>query len=414
MDAENMQLETRLTCLPVTGQPPAKLRKTHIETAGEVRQPYAPQQSIRRVNSTAKSAIARPNLSASTNRTASSYPPNSSNNGTYRQGLQRSQSAMGQTAINRVQTLPRPGTAHGSRQLPSITQANEPTAAKPSGTESISFISSNINSLARHKTRKRVVSEQSIASSRASSSCSGTTLASSIPGISRSNSVAIVGHKDSRVSSLSALSSAFNKVTLQDQPELEEDQSLSYCETNGAAQPKTPRPPQSSQIPISTPKKNLDTSVVRFQAPLTLFKPRANSSPHKSPSRPLFMSKDTNLLAPIAWDAQGAIDKRLENMQNMFESMKSQMDGTNFESKGMKDIIELLRARGMWHFLCAHTADLCSPSLLALPATPIALPSGVFNLGSISIRSWTCSTGFSYVHFTDKIQWPNWMPRKTG
>ncbi|RDI79409.1 putative phospholipid-transporting ATPase [Venturia inaequalis] len=324
----------------LTDQPPAKRGKTLVEKAGEVKGQFAQSTSIRHVNAPNKSSIpARSTLSASTNRTGSSYPPQASKNGTYRQGLQRSQSAMGQNANNKVQTRPRPGTSHGSRQLPSITQANEPTASKPSGIEPISYLSSN---LTRRKTRKRVISEQSIASSRASSSCSGTTLAPSIQGISRSNSVAIVSHKDGRVSSLSALNSAFSKVTLQDQPELEEDQSLSYCETTGAAQPKTPRPLQSSQIPVSTPKKNLDTSVVKFQAPS--LKPRANSSPQKSPTRPLFMSKDTNLLAPIAWE-QGAIDKRLEHMQNMFETMKSQMDGTNFESKGMKDIIELLKTR---------------------------------------------------------------------
>lgn len=134
---------------------------------------------------------------------------------------------------------------------------------------------------------------------------------------------------------------------IKDTPELEEDQSLSQCETNGAAQPKTPRHAQSSQIPISTPKKNLETSVVMLEVP-TLSKPRANSSPQKSPSRQLFLNKDTNLLAPIAWDAQGALDKRLESMQNIFENMKSQMEGTTFESKGMKDIIELLKTRGLW------------------------------------------------------------------
>lgn len=346
-----MQLEPRLTSASVTGQPPAKQRKTLVETAGEVKSQLAQSTSIRYVNTSNKSAIpARSTLSASTNRTGSAYPPKSSNNGTYRQGLlQRSQSALGQTVNSKVQTLPRPGTSHGSRQqLPSITQADEPTAAKNSGTEQISYLSSNINSLTRRKTRKRVVSEQSTASSRASSTCSGTTLVPSIQGISRSNSVAIVSHKDSRVSSLSALNSAFSKVTLQDQPGLEEDQSLSYCETNGAAQPKTPRPLPHSQIPISTPKKDLETSVVKFQHPS--LKPRANSSPQKSPCRPLFMSKDTNLLAPIAWEDQGAITKRLENITNLFETMKSQMDGTNFESKGMKEIIEMLKTRGTWFF----------------------------------------------------------------
>ncbi|QDS74807.1 hypothetical protein FKW77_002258 [Venturia effusa] len=332
--------------ISITEQPALKMRKTSTETAGEVKETHISRQSasIRHVNSTAKSAIpARVNLSVSTNRT---YHAKSSNNGAYRSGLQRSQSAMAQNAANKVQTRARPGTSHGSRQLSSITQANESIAANTSGTEQISYISSyNVNSLARNRTRKRVVSAQSIATSRASSSCSGTTLVSSKQGISRSNSVALVSHQDSRISSLSALNMAFSKVTLQDQPELEEDQSLSYCETNGAAQPKTPRPPQSSQIPVSTPKKNIETSVVKFQAPPTLLKPRANSSPQKSPSRPLYMSKDTNLLAPIAWEAQGAIDKRLESMQNMFETMKSQMDGTNFESKSMKDMIEMLRAR---------------------------------------------------------------------
>ncbi|TID14714.1 putative phospholipid-transporting ATPase [Venturia nashicola] len=322
----------------ITGQPPAKQRKTSAETAGEVKNQFTQSTSIRNVNAPNKSAIpARSTLSVSTNRTGPSYPPQSSKNGTYRKGLQRSQSALGQNANSKVPAIPRPGTSHESRQLPSISQADESTAAKASGTEHISYLSSN---LTRRKTRKRVISEQSIASLRASSSCSGTTLAPSIKGISRSNSVAIVSHKDSRVSSLSALNSAFSKVTLQDQPELEEDQSLSYCETSGAAQPKTPRPPQSSQIPVSTPKRNLETSsVIRFQIPS--LKPRANSSPQKSPCRPLFMSKDTNLLAPIEWN----VGERLEKMQTFFETMKSQMEGTNFESKGMKDIIEMLKTR---------------------------------------------------------------------
>jgi hypothetical protein len=141
------------------------------------------------------------------------------------------------------------------------------------------------------------------------------------------------------------LSSALSQIVLQDPPELEEDQSLSQSETNGVAQTKTPR---HSQIPVSTPKKNLESSLVKFQSPPppTLFKPR-HSSPQKSPCRQLFLNKDSNVLAPIAWDAAGAVEKRLESMQSIFENMKNQMEGTTFESKGMKDIIEMLKSRGM-------------------------------------------------------------------
>jgi hypothetical protein len=142
------------------------------------------------------------------------------------------------------------------------------------------------------------------------------------------------------------LNFAFKHLELRDgTPELEEDQSLAQSETNGAAQPKTPRHPQISQIPVSTPKKNLETSLVKFEPP-TLSKPHSNSSPQKSPTRQYFLNKDANLLAPIAWDAAGALDKRLESMTNIFESMKSQMEGTTFESKSMKDVIEMLRTRG--------------------------------------------------------------------
>jgi hypothetical protein len=73
-----------------------------------------------------------------------------------------------------------------------------------------------------------------------------------------------------------------------------------------------------------------------------------------SPSKTLFLSKDSNLTQPIDWNGLG-IENRLAAMEGFYEVMKSQMEGTSFERNSMKELMEQMRARSEWSTLKPFT-----------------------------------------------------------
>ncbi len=64
------------------------------------------------------------------------------------------------------------------------------------------------------------------------------------------------------------------------------------------------------------------------------------------PATPLncrFMSKDSNLTLPD-WDNKG-IEGRIALVEGLYESLKTQMEGTSFERSSMKELMEAMRVR---------------------------------------------------------------------
>jgi hypothetical protein len=56
-----------------------------------------------------------------------------------------------------------------------------------------------------------------------------------------------------------------------------------------------------------------------------------------------FLSKDSNLTHPD-WDNKG-IEGRIALVEGLYESLKTQMEGTSFERSSMKELMEAMRVR---------------------------------------------------------------------
>ena len=111
-----------------------------------------------------------------------------------------------------------------------------------------------------------------------------------------------------------------------------------------------------SRIPTATPTKQVPShtppetpSNLPFRPPMPVVRPK---SPLKTPSlpsapvqQPQFLSKDSNLLAPVPWDGS-TLEAKMENMEKVFQSFKTQMEGTTFERSHMKEAVALFQARG--------------------------------------------------------------------
>jgi hypothetical protein len=56
------------------------------------------------------------------------------------------------------------------------------------------------------------------------------------------------------------------------------------------------------------------------------------------------LSKDSNLTS-TAWENDNSVATRLASMENFYEHMKSQMEGTSFQQSSMKEMIEMMKQR---------------------------------------------------------------------
>jgi hypothetical protein len=84
------------------------------------------------------------------------------------------------------------------------------------------------------------------------------------------------------------------------------------------------------------PPSPLQTTVRRMS-------PKKGSGPTNSPTRPLFLSKDSNLTHPD-WGDNGMED-RMKMMETMFHALKGQMEGTSFERSSTKELIDTMKMR---------------------------------------------------------------------
>jgi len=111
-----------------------------------------------------------------------------------------------------------------------------------------------------------------------------------------------------------------------------------------------------SRIPTVTPTKQISShpppetpSNFPFRPSMSVTRPKspAKASSLKSTfvKQPQFLSKDSNLLAPVSWDGS-TIEAKMESIEKFFHSFKTQMEGTTFERSHMKEAIALFQARG--------------------------------------------------------------------
>ena len=125
--------------------------------------------------------------------------------------------------------------------------------------------------------------------------------------------------------------------------------------------PQTPIFQKKSSLPIPSPKRDTKSAAAEPVDPLSILDTVAKNLDRCMPSQrpasptkanlhgtPLFLHRDSNLKAPPAaqW-GQTDTTERIAHMEGMFEALKSQMEGTTFERSSMKEIVDLLRQRGM-------------------------------------------------------------------
>ena len=140
---------------------------------------------------------------------------------------------------------------------------------------------------------------------------------------------------------------------------------MAHGKEDEARPPKTPTlnsriptasPIRNTQIPSHTPPHTPTLNPFMQSIPLSCGISSAKSrvgtpSPIKFPE---FLSKSSNLRAPIGnWDGT-VLEAKMENMENMFQVLKGQMEGTTFERSHMKETMELMKARCevflLWNF----------------------------------------------------------------
>lgn len=99
----------------------------------------------------------------------------------------------------------------------------------------------------------------------------------------------------------------------------------------------------SSKIPYASPAKTPKASVNSG----TLLKASGRKSPkgvgQLATLNYRFLSKDSNLTHPD-WDNKG-IEGRIALVEGLYESLKTQMEGTSFERSSMKELMEAMRVR---------------------------------------------------------------------
>jgi hypothetical protein len=349
--------------LPVP-EPDAKHRRT-----GEVNHTSASYNStVRQMNSTGRLMQSRqPNqLSASTN-SRPQYPrPSSrinSNNHSSQYGQNRisqqpaaqqhyrSQSAMGHSRSRSQGTALRTTKQMQQDQFEPVQPMGPPTGRQAF------FVSSNVHDglkiakplFQRYRSLPlKNVSAFNHVSSRAASAmaevrCHPSSEISSAPRSSTSQDC--------------SLNTAMEKMSIRQLPirpannleGLQETFSVSYLQPSkiSTAEKLSSTPETPCKLPIPIPRKSPVTlkkpgAVLHFAA--SLMSPTKRAGGATSPSKPVFLSKDSNLTS-TAWENDNSVATRLASMETFYEHMKSQMEGTSFQQSSMKEMIEMMKQR---------------------------------------------------------------------
>ena len=115
---------------------------------------------------------------------------------------------------------------------------------------------------------------------------------------------------------------------------------------------KTLGPPKKRGVACNSKLPQLSPPKSRMQVrhPLSPSQTTMQRNSHKkasglpnSPTKPFYLSKDSNLTHPD-WDDNG-IGSRVAMMETMFHALKGQMEGTTFERSSTKELIDTMKTR---------------------------------------------------------------------
>lgn len=100
--------------------------------------------------------------------------------------------------------------------------------------------------------------------------------------------------------------------------------------------PRTPpaRPPQQDPATVMKTFERVLFSITRTPLP--------SRSLSRSPTKQMFLTKETTLTNFTAWD----VDERLQDLDTQFRQMKDVMNSTLTERKGLDEALELAKTRG--------------------------------------------------------------------
>ena len=143
-----------------------------------------------------------------------------------------------------------------------------------------------------------------------------------------------------------SLTSQFDKLTLVPEP-TEKHDSMFDIESNQQSTKSTSTPSQIPRLvaptpnPLDPPTLFRPASSPQLQSPSHVSKSPRQQVRSPSPQRQ-FLNKFSNVeAAPPAWDTKG----RLEDMESLYFTLKSQMDSTTFERNGLEESVNLYKTR---------------------------------------------------------------------
>ena len=107
-----------------------------------------------------------------------------------------------------------------------------------------------------------------------------------------------------------------------------------------------------TKLPLSSPVKTPKSGLPPSKPSQTMARgktPKKGPGPVTSPTKPLFLSKESNLTHPD-WNDTG-MESRIKMMETMFHALKGQMEGTSFERSSTKELIETMKMRSKLYIL---------------------------------------------------------------
>ncbi len=282
----------------------------------------------------------QPSTSKTSSNYAFSYSTNGSSRPTSLLAQSRPESAMGHIRPNSVHATGRAATAMGHRGGIQNAQADAPQkSTTPSSSPNRTLHSRKLGSCNGRKMSQ--VSPSKYLSTSVSSESSSTSQSAHRRSYSRPPVHPISLQEAARVDRgefrVTSLTQALDQMIIGS--EFAPPQ-ISKVSEDEARLFKTPN--FTSRIPTATPAKQISSHTPPETPTNLTFRLPILKSPSKQPQ---FLSKDSNLLAPVSWDGS-TLEAKMENMEKVFQSFKTQMEGTTFEQSHMKEAVALFQARG--------------------------------------------------------------------
>ena len=301
-------------------------------------------------SSTSTNLSRQPSTSKTSSNHAFSYSASGSSRPTSLLAQSRPESAMGHTRANSVHAAGRSATAMGYRGGIQNAQADAPQkSTTPSFSPNRTLHLRKLRSCNGRKISQVTPSKSlstSVSSESSSTSQSAHRRSCSQPPIHPVSLQEAAG-ADRDEFRVTSLTQALDQMIIGSECAPPQTSKVSEDE---ARLRKTPN--FASRIPTATPAKQISSHTPPETPTNLTFRPPILKSPSKPPTlapapvkHPQFLSKDSNLLAPVPWDGS-TLATKMENMEKVFQSFKTQMEGTTFERSHMKEAVALFQARG--------------------------------------------------------------------